>query len=682
MTSDSEQSYGQSMKWQPERPRWRLFPLVVSWLATGVALMVAAALLPGVDIAGFWGALLVAVIVAALNAVIPPVIAALRLPLTLVLGFLLVLIADAVILLVAARVTEDVLTVDSFGWALLASLVVAAVSVVLAVIFGTDDTTPIRIAQRIARKQGIIASTDVPGIVYLEIDGLALPVLRRAMRDGNSSTMARWLAEDSYKLTEWETDLSSQTGASQAGILLGSNEDISAFRWVEKETGTLMTCSAPEDCAEIERRHATGIGLLVDGGASRGNLLSGEAQDVILTVSRMEEEKKSNPGYRAFLANGDNVTRTLVLFTWEVILEWTAALRARRRDVRPRGHRGGIYPLMRAALCVFVRDLIVSGVLTDMMRGRPAVYATFSSYDEVAHHSGLERADTLEALRKLDDHFDHIKRACLYAPRPYEIVVLSDHGQTQGATFKQRNGYGLDELVDRSLATSDVAGIAGGDEQNAMVGHAFSDATGKKAKRPKNDVSDRDVVVLGSGNLGLIYLMEERRRLTLEEMNQRHPQLIPALREHPHVGWLLVRSSEHGAVALGARGAHYLADGRIEGEDPLAHFSPHAPHHLLRTDGFQHVADIMVGSFYDPHLEEGCAFEELISFHGGIGGLQTRPFILHPVRLEVPPGPILGAASVHGILAGWRKSLAAGPGTAVLPDAERSPSERPVGQPG
>ena len=219
-----------------------------------------------------------------------------------------------------------------------------------------------------------------------------------------------------------------------------------------------MTCSAPPDCAEIERRRATGIGLLIDGGASRGNLLSGEAEDVILTVSRMEAEKKSNPGYRAFLANGDNVTRTLVLFGWEVILEWTAALRAIRRDVRPRGHRGGIYPLMRGALCVFVRDLIVSGVLTDMMRGRPAVYATFSSYDEVAHHSGLERADTLEALRKLDDHFAQIERARRYAPRPYEIVVLSDHGQTQGATFKQRNGYGLDELVERSLAQGDVAG--------------------------------------------------------------------------------------------------------------------------------------------------------------------------------------------------------------------------------
>ena len=86
---------------------------------------------------------------------------------------------------------------------------------------------------------------------------------------------------------------------------------------------------------------------------------------------------------------------------------------------------------------------------------------------------------------------------------------------------------------------------------------------------------------------------------------------------------------------LGPRGAHYLDEGRVEGDDPLAPFSPTAARHLLRTDGFAHVADIMVGSFYDPVLDEGCAFEELISFHGGLGGPQTRPFILHPPRLTL-----------------------------------------------
>jgi uncharacterized membrane protein YvlD (DUF360 family) len=644
------------------RPRYRPFRLLVSWLIAAAALFSAASIVPGAEVRTFWGALGVALGIAILNALLLPLVAALRVPFTLALGFILVLFLDAWMLLGAARATENAIEVDNFWWALLTALVAAAVTVVLDVIFGTndDDTYTIRVIQRIARKSGERMQTNVPGIIYLEIDGLALPVLQRAMRDGNAPNMARWLADGNHRFVEWETDLSSQTGASQAGILLGSNENIPAFRWVEKATGTMMTCSAPGDCAELERRHATGVGLLVDGGASRGNLLSGEADHVILTVSRIEAEKGANPGYRAFFSNGFNVTRVLVLFGWEVILEWTAALRAARRDVRPRGHRGGLYPFIRAAMCVVVRDLIVYGVLTDMMKGRPAMYATFSSYDEVAHHSGLERADTLEALRKLDQQFGRIDGARTYAPRPYEIVVLSDHGQTQGATFKQRNGYGLDDLVERSLTSGEVADFSGGDEQSAMVGHAISEATGadeSEKKRAKNDVSDRNVVVMGSGNLGLIYLMEEKRRLTLEEIEERHPRLISTLREHPHVGWLLVRSSEHGPMALGGGGKRYLGDGRVEGEDPLAHFSPNAPRHLRRTDGFADVADIMVGSFYDPQLDEGCAFEKLISFHGGIGGPQTRAFILYPTSLPVPAEPIVGAAAVHGLLQSWRQLL-------------------------
>jgi hypothetical protein len=110
---------------------------------------------------------------------------------------------------------------------------------------------------------------------------------------------------------------------------------------------------------------------------------------------------------------------------------------------------------------------------------------------------------------------------------------------------------------------------------------------------------------------------------------------------------------------------NYLDEGRIEGVDPLAHFTPTAARHLKRTDGFAHVADIMVGSFYDPMLDEGCAFEELISFHGGVGGPQTRAFILAPARLPLPAEPIIGAAAVHGVLSGWRRLLQG-------PPAERS----------
>jgi len=656
----TEQAY-KAPGWSPSRPRIRPLHLVVAWLVSAFALLVAAWILPGAAVNDFRGALAAAAAIAVLNAIVPPILAALRLPLMLLTGLVLILVADALMLLAADSITGHDLAIDSFWSALGVAFVASAVTVVLDIILGTndDDAYTLRVVQRIARRSGERTVTDAPGIVFLEIDGLALPVLQRAMRDGNAPTMARWVAQGNHRLAEWETDLSSQTGASQAGILLGSNDDIPAFRWVEKEKAKLVACSGPQDCAEIERQHSSGQGLLADGGASRGNLLSGEADHVILTVSRMDAEKRANPGYRAFFANGFNVVTVLVLFFWEVVLEWSAAARAKRRDVLPRGHRGGLYPFMRGALCVVVRDLIVYGVLSDMMRGRPAIYATFSSYDEVAHHSGLERADTLEALRKLDQHFGRIERAREYAARPYEIVVLSDHGQTQGATFKQRNGYGLDDLVQRSLETGTVATVAGGDENHSNVGNAVTEATGStlKKKRPKNDVSDQEVVVLGSGNLGLVYLMTERRRLTREEIDRKHPRLLPALREHPHVGWLLVRSERDGPLALGPHGTHYLAEGRVDGEDPLAHFSPKAPAHLLRTDGFEHVADIMVGSFYEPDLDEGCAFEELISFHGGIGGPQTRPFLLAPAHLALPDEPMVGAAAVHGILSQWRREL-------------------------
>jgi uncharacterized membrane protein YvlD (DUF360 family) len=291
-------AYGEALGWEPEQPQFKPLHLLLSCLLKGVALWFAALILPGVTVVNNWDALLMAAVVAILNAVLPPLLAALRLPFMIALGFILVLILNALVLLLGSRIIDDSYEVDNFGWALLAALVVAAVSVVLEVIFGTNDNDAytLRVVQRIARRQGGGQRSDVPGIIYLEIDGLALPVLQRAMRDGAAPNLARWLTEHSHRLVEWETDLSSQPGASQAGILLGSHDNMPAFRWVERDTGVLMASSAPADCAELERRHSSGVGLLANGGSSRGNLLSGEAEEVILTVSRIDADKKANPG--------------------------------------------------------------------------------------------------------------------------------------------------------------------------------------------------------------------------------------------------------------------------------------------------------------------------------------------------------------------------------------------------
>ena len=383
--------------------------------------MLAAAVVPGAELKGFGGAVAVAAIVGVLNAVLPPLIAALRLPFTVAIGFLAVLALDAVILRLAADITPHLLRIDDFGAALAMSLVATAISTPIAVVVGIDDDNAfaLQVARRVARRAGRPEVTDTPGFLFLEIDGLALPVLRRAIRDGNTPNMARWLAGRRLQADRMGDGSVVADGGEPGG---------DPARVTTRHPGVPMGrqgVGADRELLEPRRLRRDRAGSLERRRPARRRwdqprepALRARRSPSILTASRVADEKKANPGYRAFLANGSNVTRTLVLFFWEVILELVAAARQRRRDVRPRGHRGGSYPLLRAGMCVFVRDLVVFSVLQDMFRGVPAVYATFASYDEVAHHSGLERPDTLEALRKLDQRFGLIERARRYAPRP------------------------------------------------------------------------------------------------------------------------------------------------------------------------------------------------------------------------------------------------------------------------
>ena len=195
--------YGQTPTWNPSRPRLRPLRLLLAWVVSAAALLVAAWIVPGAAVHHFGGALAAAAVIAVLNAVLPPIVAALRLPLMLLVGLLLILVLDALMLLAADSITNGALSVDSFWSALGVALAAAAVGVVLDVVLGTndDDTYTFRVIQRIARRSGGRTVTDAPGIVFLEIDGLGLPVLRRAMRDGNAPTLCQYLMRSGRRIT-------------------------------------------------------------------------------------------------------------------------------------------------------------------------------------------------------------------------------------------------------------------------------------------------------------------------------------------------------------------------------------------------------------------------------------------------------------------------------------------------
>ena len=547
-----------------------------------------------------------------------------------------------------------------------------------------DDWWYRAVVKRQARRRGDVVESDVPGLLMLEIDGLAHDVLLRAIRDGNAPTMARWLHSGSHELRRWETDWSSQTGACQAGILHGSNEDMPAFRWWEKERGRAIVTNHPRDAEELERRHSDGNGLLHADGASRANILSGDAPHSMLTMSTaLSRRRPLGRDYSAYFARPYAVARTFVLALADIGRERRAARAQVRDDVRPRIARSRTYSLMRAWATVVQRDLQVATVIGDLLAGRPAVYTTFLAYDEVAHHSGIERADALAVLHDLDRQIARIATACADAPRPYRLVVLSDHGQSQGETFRDRYGQTLEDLVREACHSDRVLAAIGGDDDalsylsagltevardDTVAGRAVRTATRRQVadgavmldERGRQEAAPADagdelpeLSVMASGCLGLVSFPRLPGRVPLERIEDLYPTLIPALRDHPGVGFVMVRSEADGALAIGARGVAFLDSGRVEGEDPLAPFGPNTARHLRRTDSFPHCADLMINSAYWPRFEEVAAFEELVGSHGGLGGTQSFPLVLHPAELEWPEDEVVGAEAINRILRGW-----------------------------
>jgi len=664
---------------------WRT---LVVLLVTAGALMLLSDLLAGFDVKDFGWALVTAVVIGLVNALVWPLLIRVALPFTvLTLGLGVLLLNGAVVAGIAALEPGVEVTRPGVGVVVAFGLTVVNTAVTSLLAIDDEDFWYRNVVRRQAARHRAGGDFDVPGVYFLEIDGLGHDVLQRAIRDGNAPNLARWLREGSHRLMAWETDWSSQTGACQAGLLHGDNDDIPAFRWWEKDRGAAIVTNHPRDAAEIERRHSDGRGLLHEDGASRANIVSGDAAHTLLTMSTVldrHREGRIGEDYFAYFANPYNVTRTIALTIADIVQERWFAAQQRRRDVRPRIERDRKYAMVRAWGTVIQTDLQVQAVISDLYAGRPVGYSTFLAYDEVAHHSGVERADALSVLRKVDRRIGRIVAAARDAPRPYCFVVLSDHGQSQGETFLDRYGVSLEDLVQEATAATHVeASAARSNEAPAYLSASLTEGLGRGREddEKRDDGEVPELSVMASGCLGLVSFPREPGRVTLERIQERWPELIPTLRKHPGVGFLLVRSERDGAVVLGPGGIRFLDDERVEGEDPLAAFPPTAARHVRRTDGFPHCPDIVVNSTYWPATDEVAAFEELVGSHGGMGGGQSRPFAMVPSEWAEPEEPVVGAEAMHRHFRRWLAGLghssysvsSAGKGELVsgLQDADR-----------
>ncbi len=670
------------MEDQEERitPKANLRPTLIQQIwYTGlstVLLLVVLHLFTSIVVDNLLSALAVVMVVQFLQVAIQPVFSVIARIFGLVGILFISLFAYAIIMWLAFQLVPGIEDVR-FGEALTAAWIYALLITLLQwIMLAQSDSYFLQNAVRTAKKSVSLATADTPGFIFVQLDGVSWQVLQWQLHTGNLPNIRRLIDRD-YELRKWRTQIPSTTPASQAGILFGSHEGIPAFRWYERAAKRLVVANQPGSAHLLESRLSNGRGLLADGGVSIGNIFSGDAPVNIMVISKIEGDRQSLRSmreYSAYFSNLYGFMRALILSIGEMVKEIYQAQRQRVKDVRPRVSRRGSYIALRAATNVILRDLQTTIVLDKMMKGVNSIYVDYVDYDEIAHHAGIARPESLAALSGLDSIVGILDKATAYAPRPYHLVFLSDHGQSQGTTFRQlHNGRSLEELVGQLLGSSVLALtspvesqsvthslLAEGSSGDGVRASAFQSAKRGFEKRRKAALgsSHTEIVVTGSGNLGSIWLKRYSSRPSRQQIEMDYPGFIQQLLETEGIGIVLVADTEQGFVCVGQQGEVVLKTGKARGISPLNNYPGIDVADLYKVSSMENAPDIQVISDFNPATGEVYAFEELVGNHGGIGGWQTDAILLHPKKLKISrqylqKGEIVDSASIHRIFVEW-----------------------------
>lgn len=681
------------------------------WLIGVLVLTITIVISPGISADGIWAVPIAALVSAIVAAILRPLMIRIAGPFGWAGAASLAIFGNFVILLLAFYLSPG-LTVGQWYEVFIASWVYSIV-MALALWLTASDDDDVFLVQAIRQStrgktwgtllqpedHAAVIGGGHPqlGVIFVQLDGMPAPVMDWAVKSGNLPTLSRWIRSGDYSWSEWRSCVPATTPVAQAGLLHGTSQNMPAFRWYEKDSGRLLVSNHPPDAAEIESRISDGAGLLADTGVSISNLFSGDADSRLLVMSGMSKVRAGlgpSKSYASFFTAPSGFTRAIILTVGEMIKEKYQARIQVKRGIEPRISRKGSYVALRGITNVLLRDLNTALVIEAMMQGAKSIYVDYVDYDEIAHHAGVQRPEALRALEGLDRVLSQLERIVQYAPRPYKFVCVSDHGQSQGATFKQRFGAPLESVVQELMGvdSGNVAASTGDVESWGPVNTFLSQlqqqdsVTGGLTKRAmrkrtsggavelgpgeldhvmaQGDAEDRpELVVVGSGNLGGIWFARHDNQMTAEDIEANWPNLLTGLARHPGISFVVVNSETNGPTAIGAQGVINLVTGAVSGVNPLEPFGDQARMDMLRVVRFTNAPDIYVNSMYDPQTDEVAAFEELVGCHGGVGGWQTRAVLIHPKEWQISPelldqrGRLVSAETVHRQFVDWLQRL-------------------------
>ncbi len=664
---------------------------VLVWVVAVLALLLATSVLPGfrLDVTQprYWVALVrLPIYFSVLLIVLRPLLLFLTLPLNSVTLGLPTLFFNSLIFYLSAGMEQGFI-VDSYGDALLGTLIMTVISAGVIGWLGLDEAYPFyqSVIYRLGRRYGPKPSSKpLRGLLILQVDGLSLPSLRNCLSQGRMPTISAMLARKSHRLLGWSCGIPSNTPAVQAGLFYGNRENVPGYRWFDRATQKVKVVSNPEDLRELEEMVGEDRPGLLAGGSCINTFLSGGAGKRLMTVSALgEKSDRQREGEKAdfnlFFLSPNAYTMAVLNGIWDYLTGLILALVGRLDRDRPRLQFSVKRVAQRAIANSFLRDLSFFWLKQDLMRGVPVIYSNFVGYDDVAHYAGPDTYEAQIALAGFDRRLRALRRrARRRAPINYDILLLSDHGQTPSIPYRILCGETLDETLarltghtldrpadpdraldpDRSYTASLLSELEEtGSDRLGWVGRrgrrTLAAITEDGGAETAGKVAAAGPVVCPSGSLAHIYFPGHGHALHLEEIVALYPGLVEELSTHRGIGFVAASRRYGDAVAIGGGGIRNLITGQIGGSgDPLAPYGQpdRWSGELAQLMGYPEVGDLVVNGAWLAERGRIVVMEEQVSSHGGLGGPQTEPFILLPVDWKVSRMDLESPEAVHQLL--------------------------------
>ncbi|MGH7444200.1 MAG: alkaline phosphatase family protein [Longimicrobiales bacterium] len=522
-------------------------------------------------------------------------------------------------------------------------------------------------AERRAGKDAESAAAQTRGFIVIQIDALAHDDLVRALEQGYCPRLKRLIEHDSWEVRRYPAGLPSATPAAQGAIFYGIKDDIPAFRWYEKQDRRVIVGSRPADVQYVrDRLPQDGI---LSGGTGYVNIYDGGSDRSYFTLSAKKRRRflENIGGGRLFLltlTHPIRTTRMVLASLWEYLKEeWNRLVSQARGEAT---HYWWYLPFLHIGSNVVLRELQTMAVVLDIYNGVPSIYTTYNVYDEFAHHFGPESKPAYASLHALDRRIGEILKMLRRVPgRPYDLYILSDHGQTPSVPYRVTYGETLGDTImgaaehgvlvmagtgDYALEAQDVMDFLVQEleevsQTSSMPVRRGGLRLGRWLRRQYNVFplvaetvraeKDEELVVTYSSSLAHVYWTEPARALALEEI-RRDPDrraLYYFLVAHGGIGLVCTRmvdgahvESLHGRALITPEGVVEV----LSGADPLPHYAPTIAERraLARLVQYNNAGDLVLIGAYDPERDRCVCFDDQVGAHGAIGGRQFWPFIM------------------------------------------------------